>query len=462
MAQTVTAVHGDNISKLLSKRGVQRHETHTWLDRVRRLNPHIGNLDRIWPGDRILLPDSPMETVSEQKVWENALSRVPAELKWPRGAHTGLYFTVPGDTIDGVAEKMFADNGARRMPPSTKRAVLLNNNPPLIAYLGQKYILNGMVLNITPLLLDKFDTHFWQGEASVFESLLSRFDPQTQELYRQTGPQETMILALIAERIMQAGGAVGMDGVITAAGYSVGGMDAYAGSARIALGGVNALMREVWADAVKQVGEKVTLSAKAGHIDRMMAFYRNNPKYPALMSAMRDLPAHLVSDTAKKLCANSNALVTPQIARRLRREWLALSDWPSSRYMGTIAAKLNGRVNFFKGAGRATTWYIPAAIGFYNVIDAPPELRMRTLFAEGFGVVGGAVFTGLGVSAGLALAPILCLGPFGAFVLIFILAAGVGFAGSEGLKWLGGKTYDLGDRIGERILYSPDELVGAF
>lgn len=67
MAQTVTAVHGDTISKLLSKRGVQRHETHTWLDRVRRLNPHIGNLDRIWPGDRILLPDSPMEAVSEQK-----------------------------------------------------------------------------------------------------------------------------------------------------------------------------------------------------------------------------------------------------------------------------------------------------------------------------------------------------------------------------------------------------------
>jgi hypothetical protein len=94
--QVVTAVHGDNISKLLSKRGVRLHETHTWLNRVRRLNPHIGNPDRIWPGDRILLPDSPMETVSEQKVWENVLSRVPAELKHPRGAHTVLYFTVPG------------------------------------------------------------------------------------------------------------------------------------------------------------------------------------------------------------------------------------------------------------------------------------------------------------------------------------------------------------------------------
>lgn len=107
MAQTVTAVHGDNISKLLSKRGVQRYETHTWLDRVRRLNPHIGNLDRIWAGDRILLPDSLIETVSEQKVWENALSRFPAELKQPRVGSTVLYFTMPGDTIDAVAETMF-------------------------------------------------------------------------------------------------------------------------------------------------------------------------------------------------------------------------------------------------------------------------------------------------------------------------------------------------------------------
>jgi hypothetical protein len=67
VAKVVTAVPGDNISKLLSKRGVRPHETHSWLDRVRRLNPHIGNLDRIRPGDCILLPDNPLEAVSVQK-----------------------------------------------------------------------------------------------------------------------------------------------------------------------------------------------------------------------------------------------------------------------------------------------------------------------------------------------------------------------------------------------------------
>jgi hypothetical protein len=107
MAKVVTAVPGDNISKLLSKRGVRPHETHTRVDRVRRLNPHIGNLDCIWPGDRILLPDSMMEMVSEQKVWENALIRIPTELNRPRIGNTVLYFTMPGDTIEAVAKTVF-------------------------------------------------------------------------------------------------------------------------------------------------------------------------------------------------------------------------------------------------------------------------------------------------------------------------------------------------------------------
>jgi hypothetical protein len=56
--------------------------------------------------------------------------------------------------------------------------------------------------------------------------------------------------------------------------------------------------------------------------------------------------------------------------------------------MGTIASRLNGRVSLLKTAGRATTRYIPAALGLYNVANAPPELRMCTLFVEGFGSEG--------------------------------------------------------------------------
>jgi len=173
----------------------------------------------------------------------------------------------------------------------------------------------------------------------------------------------------------------------------------------------------------------------------------------------------MVGDNAKKIGALAADGVTTQVARQLRKQcWLALSDWPSSRYMGTIAAKLNGRVNFLKGAGKATTWYIPAGFGIYSVIDAPPELRLRTLFSEGFGVVGGAFGTWVGAEIiGAGLVSFLCLGPLGAFILIFVLAAGFGLAGSElGKRFGGDLIYDYGSILGDKVFHSADELLEGF
>lgn len=72
--------------------------------------------------------------------------------------------------------------------------------------------------------------------------------------------------------------------------------------------------------------------------------------------------------------------------------------------------------------GRHATWYIPAAFGIYNVVQAPSELKMRALFAEGFSVLGGASGTYLGSLAGVGIATILGLGPFGLFVAVFVCA----------------------------------------
>jgi hypothetical protein len=90
---------------------------------------------------------------------------------------------------------------------------------------------------------------------------------------------------------------------------------------------------------------------------------------------------------------------------------------PSRFYMAPIARQLNGRVGFFRALGRHATWYVPAVIGLYNVYDASPEIRIHTLFAEGFGIVGGAIFTKAGAALGgwIALS-ILGLGPFGLFI----------------------------------------------
>jgi type VI secretion system secreted protein Hcp len=47
MARAVIAKSGDTIDKMISNRGVERHERLTWYAKVRHLNPHIGDLNRI-------------------------------------------------------------------------------------------------------------------------------------------------------------------------------------------------------------------------------------------------------------------------------------------------------------------------------------------------------------------------------------------------------------------------------
>ena len=132
------------------------------------------------------------------------------------------------------------------------------------------------------------------------------------------------------------------------------------------------------------------------------------------------------------------------------------------RYLGPIARQLNGRINMFKALGRHATWYVPTVIGLYNVYDAPPEVKMRTLFEEGFGVVGRWAGTEFGYALGLGIVAILGLGPFGLFVTVFICATAGGIAGNEISKGIGGRIYDAGDRFGDRIYHSLDDLIGAY
>ncbi len=115
-----------------------------------------------------------------------------------------------------------------------------------------------------------------------------------------------------------------------------------------------------------------------------------------------------------------------------------------------------------KGVGRHATWYVPATLGLFNVVNAKPEMRMRTLFSEGFGIVGGAFGTKLGGAlGGLIAISILGLGPLGFFVTVFICASAAGIAFYEGSKWIGGRAYDVGDIFGNRIYHSSNELIGA-
>ena len=149
-------------------------------------------------------------------------------------------------------------------------------------------------------------------------------------------------------------------------------------------------------------------------------------------------------------------------ARHFRKHIsLPLKKWSnSSKYVGSMVKQLNGRVNMFKNIGRGATWYVPATLGVTSVATASPEVRMRTLFEEGFGVVGGAAGTTAGMLAGLGVIAVLGLGPFGAFVAVFICASVGGIIGMEAFNKFGGGIYEYS--IAERnslIYHSPEPLL---
>lgn len=92
---------------------------------------------------------------------------------------------------------------------------------------------------------------------------------------------------------------------------------------------------------------------------------------------------------------------------------------------------------------------------------APQHLKMRTLFEEGFGVVGGALGTIAGaVFAKFLFVSTLCLGPMGFFIGVFVFATIGGIAMMDLFKKGGGKIYDYGSKINSgKIYYSLEQLI---
>ena len=77
MAEVVNVANGDTITSIVaSRKSPQCHEMRNWIDKVVRLNPHIGNPDRIYPNEKLLIPDTLYEHVSALDIWQNALQHV--------------------------------------------------------------------------------------------------------------------------------------------------------------------------------------------------------------------------------------------------------------------------------------------------------------------------------------------------------------------------------------------------
>jgi hypothetical protein len=236
----------------------------------------------------------------------------------------------------------------------------------------------------------------------------------------------------------------------------------YAASGTMALANVNTLSRELYTEAIEAFGKKIVHSSSTKHIARMEAFFRGHPKYAELMRHFRKLPKHILLPGGVALTPTKTRSYV-SAARHFRKQFaLPLKKWGhSTKYVNTVAKQLNGRVQTLSRIGRWGTWYIPTTLGLISVVAAPPGLKMRALFEEGFAILGGAGGTLAGSAlGGLVAISILGLGPFGLFVTVFIGASIVGYGGMAVFKELGGKLYDYYKPEFDtgRIYHSPEQF----
>jgi len=318
-------------------------------------------------------------------------------------------------------------------------------------------------VDITLLRLSKFDKHYWQGERPLYLSYLQSMAPMTRDMFQEVGPEDTFILARLVEGLRKKGASVGKQDIVRGIGYGVGGVSGLAACGEMSVSGINALLQKMAVDAVEKFGPKLATSKKAAHLAQMAKFLKSHPNYSQVMRQAQELPELLLPMPRAKLVPPQAANVdAAALARYFRKGYFqSFRRLASGRYMGPIAKQLNGRIGLFKAMGRHATWYVPAVIGLYNVFDAAPEVRMRTLFEEGFGVVGGWAGTEFGAYLGGAIAIcVLGLGPLGLFLTVFICATAGGLAGNYLFKAGAGAIYDYGSQLDlGRIYQSPEQLL---
>lgn len=463
MAEKIIVSHGDTITKILkTKRNLNDHEIHTLLPKIRKANPHISDLNRIHAGESLLIPWVQSELVLDEPIIENALHGVPNELKNYRVDRMHLYIAIGGATIDSIAEKMFAGSRFQNLPLSTKRAVLIHNNPDLMKCLDTNRVPDKMPLEVTPMVLSRFDLAYWYKDRYDFINRIRGFDPVTEEMLRKQGVEETCILARLVEGLSNMGAAIGPDGVISTA---VSGASGGAAAGQVTLGTINGLFREIYDDAVKQFGVKVARSNTKANLTKMIKFMQAHPKYPALMRQMKEMPKFLLPASRSSLVpASSSTVDAVAQARHFNKNYFrTFRYWNANKYMGSIAKQLNGRIGTFKMLGKGATWYIPSAFALYDVYQAPKEMKIRTAFEEGIGVVGGYYGTELGVAAGFGVAAVLCLGPVGVFFVLLIFGTFGGLMGNYLFKKGASTIYDITSGVDlNRYFYSPEQLLENF
>lgn len=457
MVDTYTVAVNDNLSKIIQhQRGVPPVEIHAWLAKVQMLNPHISNPDRIHPNEQLLIPNSLHESVSDVAIWQNALSHVPPKLghRPPMNYEIPVQVIMPGDTIDRLATQAFAENLYCSVPESVKRAVFLHNNPRLRCCVGFTPMPGGTLANMTPFMLPEHDVLQWEVQHPVFKIEYDQLRPNVQSVYTTIGPTPTYLIGQTVKNAKAQGAAVGMEDVVPAAASS------YVSASSMAMNQVGALIQEVTNDAVTKFGRGVVCSNKVENLRKIERFLKSHPKYNQLMRYLKDLPKHLIPETnVSEVIATTKS---PYANARLMRQQVFMPTLKPSgtKYMGTIRSALNSSGRVIKVASRGMA-VVPIVMGVFDVAQAPPELRMRTLFEAGFGIFGGYIGAELGGALGGAIAfSILGLGPLGFFIAVFIGASVVGLTLSTVGKNVGGDIYEYSESLGNgQVFFSINNLL---
>lgn len=223
MAQAVTVKPGDTVTRLLKHhRGLKDHEIYAWLSKMRLLNPHISNLNRIHPMDKVLLPERLSEAVPDRHIWQNAFENIPQALTRNGSGNHTAYLCLAGETIDDVAGRMFAGTPYSGMLPSTKRAVLIHNNPVLCDHLADGKIQTATLLDITPARFSDIDRRFWNSQRSQIAVGWNQLSEASKQVVRDTGVEESTALAELLQSLRQMGAAVDMQDMVRFGGYGVG------------------------------------------------------------------------------------------------------------------------------------------------------------------------------------------------------------------------------------------------
>jgi hypothetical protein len=284
---------------------------------------------------------------------------------------------------------------------------------------------------------------------------LDQMEGQLSDMFHDIGPEPAFSMAQIVEKLTS----LDKKDAISATGYGVAGVSAAAATGEITVNTINRLMRELYNEAIEKFGKKAVHTAKAKNLKQMEHFLKGHPKYLELMKHLKKLPK-LLLPKGGYMTVNPHATYTR--ARFFRKQVsLPFRNWNnSSQYVSRMAKQLNGRVKMFKSLSRGATWYVPALLGVASVAAAPPENRIRTLFEEGFGVLGGAAGTFAGGAVGLGIVIVLGLGPVGLFVAAVVCTTIGGIAIMKRGQRLGGIIYDYGSQLGNgKIYHSPEELI---